>query len=152
MRKNLKKMVVNHTQYRWFVRDQSEYGFLSLHVWAVTELEPIRPLQVQLCHYFRERGTQDWMQHDWMQHRSVAELAGLPLEFRVVTITPAMVRQVIEAAVLVGWHQSRGSVPLRFEWNMDAQPANRLIRHVKLSESSSSRGLRRGIKAVLTES
>ena len=148
MRKNLKKMVVNHTQYRCFVRDQSEYGFLSLHIWAVLELQSVRPLQVDLWHFFRERGSDGV----WMQHRSVAELAGLPLEFRVVTITPAMVRQVIEAAVLVGWHQSRGSVPLRFEWNMDAQPANRLIRHVKLSESSSSRGLRRGIKAVLTES
>jgi hypothetical protein len=148
MRKNPKKMVVNHAQYRWFVRDQSEYGYLSLQIWAQLELEAIRPLQVQLWHAYRERGSDGV----WMPPRSVAELAGRPLEFRFLTVTPSMVRQVIEAAVLVGWHQTRGSTPLRFEWNIDAPLAERLIRRVKHFESSSSRGLRRGIKAVLTES
>jgi hypothetical protein len=142
MRKNFKKMVVNHTQYRWFVRDQSEYGYLSLQIWAQLELETIRPLQVQLWHSYRERGSDGV----WMQPRSVAEPAGLPLEFRFLTVTPAMVRQVIEAAVLVGWHQTMGPIPLRFEWNVDAQPADRLRWH---SGSGSGRNSERGAKAAL---
>jgi hypothetical protein len=151
MKPRIQKIIFEGQTYRWFVRDQSEYGYLSLQIWAQLELEAIRPLQVQLWHSYRERGSDGV----WMQPRAVAELAGLPLEFRFLTVTPAMVRQVIEAALLVGWHQTRGSTPLRFEWNIDAQPADRLISHARVlrfSESSSTRSVRRGVKAVLTKS
>jgi hypothetical protein len=47
--------------------------------------------------------------------------------FELHPITPGLVRQVIEDAIAIGWMDTGGRTPLRFDWDRNARPPHRVV-------------------------
>ena len=62
----------------------------------------------------------------WITFKAIAATPEIERNFELRSITPGLVRQVIEDAIAFGWGDTRGRTPLRFDWDRDGQSQGRL--------------------------
>jgi hypothetical protein len=100
-RRKQKSIVVGEHQFFWLVN--GEYGPYCpiLRIWMQSAPDAVRPLEVHIQCFSKA------------------------FDFR--PITPGVVRQVIEDAIAIGWMDTGGRTPLRFDWDRDGQPEYRLL-------------------------
>jgi hypothetical protein len=63
----------------------------------------------------------------WINSKTIAATPQNDQNLELRPITPGLVQQVIEDALAIGWDDTGGRIPLRFDWDRDGKPEYRLL-------------------------
>lgn len=106
-KKPLRRIVIGTTAYLWLVR-RLDASYVMLRVWAAARNRRDFPLEVRL------RYDDPWLNFGEIITATPEQRKAA---FQLVPLTPALVRQIIDAAIRSGWNPLNPADHRRFEWD-----------------------------------